>query len=309
MRKWFRSFYSSGLFIPFILLLPYMCTIALNGADKALLLHSPGVEDMVPLMLMVQMKGDYAEEAVKAQAVIESEGEILDEVSESIAGKNRERRVEQMTAATEDEEVLSFRIAELNSGRSFVVGYGGVWKLLSAVDKLQQYGAAAEATAGQVLTYNGKLKLVPYHEISSGKTRDGTEVFHSAEYGYLKSVESSQDREAPGYVNSAYVPASQLPAKLVVKKRDSAGYVTALTADGNWLEGETFRQGMHLASADFSVQKVGKMVRFLCKGKGHGLGFSQYGGNEMAKKGSSWEEILETYFPEMEVEVVMEMGR
>ena len=56
MRKWFRSFYSSGLFIPFILLLPYMCTIALNGADKALLLHSPGVEDMVPLMLMVQMK-------------------------------------------------------------------------------------------------------------------------------------------------------------------------------------------------------------------------------------------------------------
>lgn len=54
---------------------------------------------MVPLMLMVQMKGDYAEEAVKAQAVIarsevyrrleegESEGEILDEVSESIAGK------------------------------------------------------------------------------------------------------------------------------------------------------------------------------------------------------------------------------
>ena len=39
------------------------------------------------------------------------------------------------------------------------------------------------------------------------------------------------------------------------------------------------------------------------------MGFSQYGGNEMAKKGSSWEEILETYFPEMEVEVVMEMGR
>ena len=61
MSKWFRSFYSSGLFIPFILLLPYRCTIAVNGADKELLLHSPGVEDMVPLMLMVQMKGDYAE--------------------------------------------------------------------------------------------------------------------------------------------------------------------------------------------------------------------------------------------------------
>ena len=313
MRKWFRRFGTSGFFIPFILLLPYVCTIVLNGADKALLLHSPEVEELVPLVLVAQLKGDYEDEAVKAQAVIarsevyrrleegESEGEILDEVSESIAGKNRERRVEQMTAATEDEEVLSFRIAELNSGRSFVVGYGGVWKLLSAVDKLQQYGAAAEATVGQVLTYNGKLKLVPYHEVSNGKTRDGEEVFHSGEYAYLKSVDSSQDKESPDYVNSTYVAASQLPAKLVIKKRDSAGYITALTADGSWIEGETFRQGMHLASADFSVQKMGKMVRFLCKGKGHGLGFSQYGGNEMAKEGCRWKEILEAYFPEMEV--------
>ena len=152
-----------------------------------------------------------------------------------------------------------------------------------------------------MLTYNGELKLVPYHEVSSGKTRDGEEVFHSGEYAYLKSVDSSQDKESPDYVNSTYVAASQLPAKLVIKKRDSAGYITALTADGSWIEGETFRQGMHLASADFSVQKVGKMVRFLCKGKGHGLGFSQYGGNEMAKEGCGWEEILAAYFPEMEV--------
>lgn len=73
------------------------------------------------------------------------------------------------------------------------------------------------------------------------------------------------------------MPASQLPAKLVVKKRDSAGYVTALTADGNWLEGETFRQGMHLASADFSVQKVGKMVRFYAKEKDMELDFPSMG--------------------------------
>lgn len=59
---------------------------------------------------------------------------------------------------------------------------------------------------------------------------------------------------------------------------------------------------MHLASGNFSVQKIGKAVRFLCKGKGHGIGLSQYGGNEMAKNGSSWEEILLTYFPEMKID-------
>ena len=70
MRKWFRKFCSSGFFIPLVLLMPYVCTILLNGADKALLLSSLDEEVMVPLLLMVQLKGDYEEEAVKAQAVI-----------------------------------------------------------------------------------------------------------------------------------------------------------------------------------------------------------------------------------------------
>ena len=314
MRKWFRRFGTSGFFIPFILLLPYVCTIVLNGANKALLMHSPGVEELVPLVLVAQLKGDYEDETVKAQAVIarsevyrrleagESEGEILWEESsgESVNEKTK------MTL--EDGTSLAEKIKKGNDGRNYWFGGRTVWgdgisfwKLLGMADKLQQYGVAAEATAGQVLTYNGELKLVPYHEVSSGKTRDGKEVFHSGEYAYLKSVDSSQDKESPDYVNSTYVAASQLPAKLVIKKRDSAGYITALTADRSWIEGETFRQGMHLASADFSVQKVGKMVRFLCKGKGHGLGFSQYGGNEMAKEGCGWEEILAAYFPEMEV--------
>ena len=270
MRKWFRRFGTSGFFIPFILLLPYVCTIVLNGADKALLLHSPEVEELVPLVLVAQLKGDYEDEAVKAQAVI-ARSEV-------------------------------YRRLEAGENEGEICGKIGFGKLLGMADKLQQYSVAAEATAGQVLTYNGELKLVPYHEVSNGKTRDGEEVFHSGEYAYLKSVDSSQDKESPDYVNSTYVAASQLPAKLVIKKRDSAGYITALTADGSWIEGETFRQGMHLASADFSVQKMGKMVRFLCKGKGHGLGFSQYGGNEMAKEGCRWEEILEAYFPEMELQ-------
>ena len=269
MRKWFRRFGTSGFFIPFILLLPYVCTIVLNGADKALLLHSPEVEELVPLVLVAQLKGDYEDEAVKAQAVI-ARSEV-------------------------------YRRLEAGENEGEICGKIGFGKVLGMADKLQQYSVAAEATAGQVLTYNGELKLVPYHEVSNGKTRDGEEVFHSGEYAYLKSVDSSQDKESPDYVNSTYVAASQLPAKLVIKKRDSAGYITALTADGSWIEGETFRQGMHLASADFSVQKMGKMVRFLCKGKGHGLGFSQYGGNEMAKEGCRWKEILEAYFPEMEV--------
>ena len=137
--------------------------------------------------------------------------------------------------------------------------------------------------------------------LSAGDTRDGEEVFHSEEDAYLKSVHSSVDKESEDFLNSVYINKNILPKELEIKSRDSAGYVTELLADGKVLEGESFRMGMGLSSANFTIQTIGNKVRFLCKGKGHGLGFSQYGGNEMAKNSKTEEEILEYYFPEMEI--------
>lgn len=93
-----------------------------------------------------------------------------------------------------------------------------------------------------------------------------------------------------------------MPQELKIRKRDSAGYVTELLADGKILEGETFRKGIGLASANFSIHKAGDRYRFLSRGRGHGLGFSQYGGNVMAKEGSTYREMLEFYFPGMEIQ-------
>lgn len=78
--------------------------------------------------------------------------------------------------------------------------------------------------------------------------------------------------------------------------------MTEILADGKTLEGEAFREGLGLASANFSIHKVGEQYRFLSRGRGHGLGFSQYGGNRLAKEGSTYREILEIYFPEMEIQ-------
>ena len=92
-----------------------------------------------------------------------------------------------------------------------------------------------------------------------------------------------------------------MPSELNIEQRDASGHVVSLLADEDILEGEAFAQGMGLSSSDFSIQKVGGEFRFLCKGGGHGLGFSQYGGNQLAREGKNWKEILETYFPAMEV--------
>ena len=67
---------------------------------------------------------------------------------------------------------------------------------------------------------------------------------------------------------------------------------------------EEYRSLLETKRVRCPVEKKGK-YRYgndiISGGKGHGLGFSQYGGNEMAKESANAKEILQYYFPEMDV--------
>ena len=252
-------------------LLPYLSVSVINGSERILLNYRPDSEVYLTAVLSCQISPDYELQTVEAQAVI--------------ARSNLFRKF------AEEENRLDV-LREM--GKSIKNQWE--WWISDEI-----YEDAVENTEGKVLLVDGKLDLVPYHEISGGTTRDGETVFGSSEYQYLKSVDSSADKNSPDYFSSTYISERQLPKELEIKERDSAGYVLSLQADDKILEGEMFALGMGLPSSNFSIQKTGSKVRFLCRGKGHGLGFSQYGGNELAKDGSLWEEILEKYFPEMEI--------
>lgn len=270
-----KSFFpgTTGVFCLFFI--PYMITIIFNGVDTTLINRKFDVETILPVIVAGQIGDNYELETIKAQAVI--------------ARSNLYRIVKEQKSLN---SVLN-QIRDEIKNKSLKSLY-----LLLMQDK---YERAVKETKGKVITWENKLKLVPFHEISAGDTRDGEEVFHSEEDAYLKSVHSSVDKESEDFLNSVYINKNILPKELEIKSRDSAGYVTELLADGKVLEGESFRMGMGLSSANFTIQTIGNKVRFLCKGKGHGLGFSQYGGNEMVKNSKTEEEILEYYFPEMEI--------
>lgn len=270
-----KSFFpgTTGVFCLFFI--PYMITIIFNGVDTTLINRKFDVETILPVIVAGQIGDNYELETIKAQAII--------------ARSNLYRTVKEQKSLN---SVLN-QIRDEIKNKSLKSLY-----LLLMQDK---YERAVKETKGKVITWENKLKLVPFHEISAGDTRDGEEVFHSEEDAYLKSVHSSVDKESEDFLNSVYINKNILPKELEIKSRDSAGYVTELLADGKVLEGESFRMGMGLSSANFTIQTIGNKVRFLCKGKGHGLGFSQYGGNEMVKNSKTEEEILEYYFPEMEI--------
>lgn len=252
-------------------LIPYLCTVTVNGAETALINRKFDVELILPAVVASQISDDYELETIKAQAVI-SRSEFY-------------RRSE-----TEEKRKILQKICEK---------LHPTYYLLHINSSL--YEKAVADTAEKVLTLQEKLKLLPYHEISAGRTRDGEDTLKSSEYSYLKSVESKMDKNAEEYFKSTYIKARQMPENLKIEKRDQAEYVTELLADGKKIEGEAFRQGLGLSSSNFTIQKIGDELRFLCKGKGHGLGFSQYGGNELVKKGSTYAEILEIYFPGMKI--------
>ena len=256
-----------------LLTLPYLVTVFVNGPEAVSVNKTTDMENILPIILRGQISPEHQIETIEAQAVI--------------ARSNFMRKIQ------EQKDTGSI-LREISNN---VKQNGRVWKIPEVC-----YETAVKNTQGQILTVDGELKLVPYHEISAGETRDGEAAFHDPQYAYLKSVDSSADKDAAEYLSSTYVSEQQLPKELTISLRDKSGYVQSLMADENILEGTAFASGMGIASPAFSMQKLDDRMRFLSKGKGHGLGFSQYGGDALAKEGKTWQEILHIYFPLMEIE-------
>ena len=254
------------------IVLPYFTAAAFQGTEMVLAERAPDMEEYLPIIVFSQISPDMKKETIKAQTVI--------------ARSNIQRWL------GEGENLAEILWENENAGE--------VWRYFFT-EKNQIYQQSAKETGGQVLTYEGKVKLTPWHKISAGKTRSGAEAVHDEAYTYLKSADSSEDKKSPDHKKIVEIPAGQLSGELKIKKRDSAGYVTELTIGETLLEGESFAAGMGLDSANFSLKKKDDIYYLRVRGSGHGVGFSQFGGNEMAKNGSSAEEILEKYFPEMEL--------
>ena len=256
-----------------LLTFPYLVTVFVNGPEAVSVNKTTDMENILPIILSEQISPEYQIETIEAQAVI--------------ARSNLMRKLQ------EQADTGSILCEICNN----IKQNGWVWKIPE-----ECYETAVKNTQDQILTVDGELKLVPYHEISAGETRDGEEAFHDSQYAYLKSVDSSADKDAAEYLSSTYVSEQQLPKELAISSRDKRGYVQSLMADDNILEGTAFASGMGIASPAFSMQKLDDRIRFLSKGKGHGIGFSQYGGDVLAKEGKTWQEILHIYFPLMEIE-------
>lgn len=179
---------------------------------------------------------------------------------------------------------------------------------------------AVKSTAGEILSYNGKIVESPlYFATSSGKTEDSKDVF-SMNKPYLKSVSSLGEEMARKYkseksfsyytfVNSidkkylkAKVTLANVKNQVKVIDRSSAGGVKKIKLGNIYITGSQFRFLFGLNSANFSIQYNAKNINIECKGYGHDVGMSQWGANVMAKKGYKYKDILKHYYTGVQIE-------
>lgn len=184
-------------------------------------------------------------------------------------------------------------------------------------DRAAEYEAriqtAVKETDGKVLLYNNEPILAAFHSSSAGVTANSGDVWVS-DLPYLASVASPENGESvPNYYSvktlaaeefrqifTAAYPQAQFsddPATWMTNPvHNDSDRVETLTVGGIAVEGTQMRSLFGLRSASFTTEATAETVTFRVTGYGHGVGMSQYGANEMAKQGKTWQDILLWYY-------------
>jgi stage II sporulation protein D len=171
---------------------------------------------------------------------------------------------------------------------------------------------AVRETRGMVLTYDGKPIDCVYHANSGGRTENAHEVW-GERIPYLVSVESYWDLYDERLINVKYVSSAEFveimnrefSASLKLNELEKFTYSKTYTAgnsieylsiNGKEIKGTDIRKAFDLRSGCFYTEIIGDSMCFITKGRGHGVGMSQFGAGMMAKNGSDFSEILYHYY-------------
>lgn len=249
-------------------------TITKDNVEENLLL-----EEYVIGVVACEMPALFEEEALKAQAI----------ASRTYAVYKSSNDLTLLTT-TSDQCYISEEEMKEKWGNSFNTYYKKIKEMV-------------EKTKGLVMTKEGELFKSFYFAISNGYTEESQYVFKEEN---LVSVDSSWDKEVKNYEVTTEFTKNELVKKLgnfnniKVGSRNKTNHVEYVNVDNKQYTGIEFRKLLGLRSTDFKIEKGGNTYNITTYGYGHGVGMSQYGANELAKKGYDYEYILNYYYSGVE---------
>lgn len=314
-----------------LLFLPFGMTMLMTGYDKEggeikksgiIVEYEEGgqfltadLEEYMVGVLAAELPADYEEEVYLAQAI------IVRTNARKLVQQGSNLKAEDLNMGYYSDEERREKLGET--------------RYQEQSDKLK---SAIASTYGMVLTYQGNYIDALYHQVSIGQTASALDVY-GQDIPYLSSVDSSSDVESKDYMQTVMysyedvsnalsqilgnvsgdgtassdaagilagvgITSENYLAQLAIAEKSPAGYVKQVKIGTQTVTGEQFKQAMNLNSLYFYMEAVDNQLRIVCLGKGHGLGMSQYGANQMAKEGADYEKILKHYYTEVEIEKI-----
>lgn len=203
----------------------------------------------------------------------------------------------------------------------------------------KETSAAVDRTAGEYLAYRGKAIVSLFHAASGGYTENSENVWGKHE-PYLRAV-ADYDQKCPDYQWTSKVTLGKLSSALgeraakigkiraiklsklssvpmKAQDRGVSGRVTTMVIEGERgslsLKGTEVRSLLGLKSTRFDIDKrtfggsASEAITIHGYGAGHGLGMSQWGAKEMAKKAGNkngtYKKILSHYYHDTDLKKI-----
>lgn len=298
-----------------ILLLPYVLSVFIKGEgaiwmirnleNDTVCLERKGQEKEIDWeeyligILAKEIPVEYSDAAIEAQSII---------IQTRLCQENGCKNVEELL----NKEIIFqdeyYTIEEIERK----------WNSQNTVEIYRRLKNATEHTAGNILMYEGEIAKTPYHILSNGNTRIGSEVFPDENLPYLVSVSCPLDLGNEKELTMSVISYEELVKQLEIDlseekensgqkevtydqieiiKKDKANYVLEVQILDQVVTGEYFRTKLHLKSSCFSFQEDEEGLKITTEGMGHGMGMSQNTAHYMGLEGKNYEEILQYFFP------------
>lgn len=245
------------------------------------------LEEYIVGVVAAEMPASFSSEALKAQSVV-ARTYALKRISNG----------QKLTDTVSTQAYIDINQMKTKWGSEFSKYYN---KIKNAVS----------ATTGQYITYQGSYINAVYHSTSNGYTEDAINVWNES-YPYLKSVESSWDKNVNSYQRTITKDYQNLlditglqadeAVEIKILSRNASGRVQTVQVGDKTYTGVEFRNLFGLRSADFDIEVIDGIVQITTRGYGHGVGMSQYGANEMAKLGYNYKQIITYYYTGVQIQ-------
>lgn len=284
------------------------------------LYKSIDVEEYILGVLPGTISADYDDEALKTQAILirtnvlkemEEEGtsDAADLSYEYLTVEERlalfgERNYEKCEACFERAVVDTAGQVLRQEGNLIMALYHevSIGKTVSAKEILgEDISYLQSVDSSQDVEAKHYMNMVTYtwselQEIENGQTEGEETVVEEGE----NPEDSAKTKGEKG--TGAEKTSKQEKMELEVTESTENGYVKKLSVNGTIYTGEEAVEKYGLSSCNFYVEEVQDGIRFVCLGKGSGMGLSQYGANYMALQGAKMEEIIKHYYAKVSIE-------